>query len=320
MIHLSRGDLPEVSENILGLIRFGGPQSEDTPVPSMTIPMAQLGGQDVLEGWFGEGAVTSGEEAGICFSDDGRVLFGALFRPEENRRLDDVAYEAYSSFVGFSRSRGYPHLLRIWNHVFAINEEFEGLERYKRFSRGRHQALMELGYRFDDDLPAASAIGLATPGIWIYFVASRTPAIPIENPRQVSAFLYPEQYGPRSPSFSRGSVMEWPGSWQVFLSGTASIVGHETKHPGDVIAQLDETIANMAAVMKKAGTIHGHQTAGIEQLTSVKVYLRDRRDLDAVRARLEPQLSPGASVLWVEADICRRALLLEIEGIADIAK
>lgn len=320
MIHLPPGELSAPPGNMLAVIRFAERRAEDSAFPSVTIPLAQLDGQDFCECWFGEGPVTSGEEQGVRFSENGQVLFGALHRAEKGGSVDDAAYDAYTSFVRFSRERGYPHLLRIWNHVYAINDELDGLERYKRFSRGRHQALMELGYRFDDDLPAASAIGLTTPGIWIYFVASRTPAVPIENPRQVSAFLYPEQYGPRSPSFSRGAVMEWPGAWQVFLSGTASIVGHETRHRGDVIAQLDETIANMAAVMKKASTVHGQKTHGVEQLTSVKVYLRDRRDLDCVRERLEPQLSPTASILWVEADICRRDLLLEIEGIADIPK
>ena len=84
--------------------------------------------------------------------------------------------------------------------------------------------------------------------------------------------------------------------------------------------QLDETVVNMAAVMKKAATIHGNEPHGIEQLTSVKIYLRDRGDLDRVRERLDAHLAPGVSTLWVEADICRRDLLLEIEGIADIPK
>lgn len=319
MAHLSARELEELPVTPLGLVGFGHRPAR-RGVPSIAIPMDQLADDNFCEGWMAEGPLTAGEEDGLHYSEDGRVLFGALVCSGDRDRPDDQAYEAYRQIVRFSRRKGFPHFLRIWNHVFAINEEYEGLERYKRFSRGRYQALSELGYHFDGDLPAASATGLTSPGIWIYFVASRIPAISIENPRQVSAFHYPERYGPRSPSFARGSVVGWPDAWQVFLSGTASIVGHETRHPGDVLAQLDETVLNMAAVMKKAATIHGVQPQGIEQLTSVKIYLRDRRDLDRVRERLAPHLSPGASTIWVEADICRRDLLLEIEGIADIPK
>ena len=319
MVHLSPGEVGELPPHALGVVGFGRAPAR-VGIPSITIPMEQLAGEDFCEGWLAENPVSVGEEQGLHYADDGRVLFGALARPGGGENPDSEAYDAYRQIVRFGQQKGFPHFLRIWNHVFAINEEHDGLERYKRFSRGRYQALKELGYRFDGDLPAASATGLTTPGLWIYFIASKTPATPIENPRQVSAFHYPQKYGPRSPSFARGSVVDWPDSWQVFLSGTASIVGHETRHPGDVLGQLDETVVNMAAVMKKAATIHGNEPLGIEQLTSVKIYLRDSRDLDRVRERLEPHLAPGASTLWVEADICRRDLLLEIEGIADIPK
>jgi len=54
----------------------------------------------------------------------------------------------------------------------------------------------------------------------------------------------------------------------------------------------------------------------MSSIALVKVYIRNRADLELVRARLEPNLPPGAKCIYVEADICRPELMLEIEAIA----
>ena len=92
-------------------------------------------------------------------------------------------------------------------------------------------------------------------------------------------------------------------------SGTASIVGHESRHDGDVLAQLHESIANLRAILQHAGS-------RLVDLDFVKVYLRHPGDLPRVREHLLPHLRPDASVLWLQAEICRAELLLEIEGMA----
>jgi chorismate lyase/3-hydroxybenzoate synthase len=38
----------------------------------------------------------------------------------------------------------------------------------------------------------------------VYGLAARHPGTPVENPRQVSAWRYPRQYGPTAPTFARG--------------------------------------------------------------------------------------------------------------------
>ncbi len=99
-------------------------------------------------------------------------------------------------------------------------------------------------------MPAASALGFESGPLTICFFAARE-AMPlaIENPRQVSAYKYPEDYGPRSPTFSRASAIELHGQTVLFISGTASIVGHQTMHAGDVVAQTQETIVNIKATV-----------------------------------------------------------------------
>ena len=59
----------------------------------------------------------------------------------------------------------------------------------------------------------------------IGFLAGRAVPRHFENPRQVPAFEYPAQYGPRPPSFSRATAVKaGEGRW-IFISGTAAVVG-----------------------------------------------------------------------------------------------
>lgn len=95
----------------------------------------------------------------------------------------------------------------------------------------------------------------------------------------------------------------------VLVSGTASIVGHESRHRDDLLAQLDETFANLEAILEFAGR-------RVADLDFVKIYLRHPEDLPTVRERVAERLRPDAQLLWLQAEICRAELLLEIEGIA----
>ena len=62
----------------------------------------------------------------------------------------------------------------------------------------------------------------------------------------------PGDYGPRSPTFSRAALVYPAGQEILFISGTASIVGHQTVHPGDVVGQCRESMENIAAVLAEA--------------------------------------------------------------------
>ena len=173
-------------------------------------------------------------------------------RPERARRVafaanDDVARRraqcdsadahraaawVYDRLIGFARAEGYPHVLRVWNHVARHQRARDGRSAIAPSAPGGTKPSREHGYAM---LRAAicrrrARCGMRAGGVASYFIASRAPAESAENPRQVSAYDYPPRYGPRSPSFSRATR----GAGLVFVSGTASVVGHETKHAGDV--------------------------------------------------------------------------------------
>lgn len=275
--------LDEVSgDDALAVIAFGTP----APGALLTLPIPQLGERTMVEVWRGEPGAD--------------LTFGALSCNDADP--ERAASCVFDRLIERARGAGFPHLLRVWNHVRDINLVEGGLERYRSFCRGRHDAFVRHGYTMHGDLPAASAVGMATGGVTTYFAASRTPAVAIENPRQVPAYDYPPQYGPRSPSFSRATA----GAGLVFVSGTASVVGHETEHPGDIAAQLEETLVNLEAVLGAAGA---------RELAVAKVYVRRAEDYPLIARRLEEAM-PRTQKMFLRADLCREDLLVEIDGVA----
>jgi chorismate lyase/3-hydroxybenzoate synthase len=211
---------------------------------------------------------------------------------------------------------GYPHLLRIWNYFPGINSLVDGLERYQHFCVGRYQALAERFSSFPHALPAGTAIGTKEGPFQLYFLAAVQPGIPIENPRQISAYHYPPDYGPRSPSFARATVQRSEFDSQLFISGTASVVGHATQHAEHPAEQAAETIANLRALMDQVEIVCGRK---IEQrMGTYKLYVRHAQDVDRIRNTLRRELSAGTAQLWLQGNLCRRDLLLEIEAVVPL--
>lgn len=209
------------------------------------------------------------------------------------------------------------HLARVWNYVPAINAPgVGGLENYRAFCRGRSLAFeVELGATYKASLPAASAVGTSSNKLTVSFVASEWAPRHLENPLQVPAYEYPEVYGPRSPSFARASVVLVYGRPAVFISGTAAIRGHTTIAPADTLEQLTITIENLRAISVACGLDSSLGASRANGLRAFKVYLRHAEDQPAVAAALTTSLLiPTDKVSYLQADICREALMVEIEA------
>lgn len=297
------------SGGALAVIGFG-----DEPAGAcVTIAARQLGAVPLAEVWRTSLPIEKARIGDVSFAANGLVLVGTISAPAGE--TDVATARLYEQVVDAVRTAGYPNLLRVWNHVGLINEAEGDLERYKRFSKGRHEALTRRGYQ-RQQFPAASAVGMRQQGLAVYFIASRAAGLQVENPRQVAAYDYPPVHGPRSPSFARATVAQWNGSAMIFVSGTSSVVGHETRHHGNVEAQLDETLENMRVIVAEAAARVG-RNASLDDLAVAKIYLRRAADYDTIAPLLISQL-PSTQHLFVESDICRRDLLLEIEGVARV--
>lgn len=250
---------------------------------ALHVPIRQLGPEPLVE---------------ILASDE--LLFGAV-TAEETKPLEAISRETYARLIRQVRDAGFPYFVRMWNFVGSINESDER-ERYQLFCAGRHDAFVAAGYHHDVDLPSASAVGMRGRGLITYFLAARDAGVQVENPRQIAAYNYPPQYGPKSPSFSRATV--WRDT--VFVSGTSSVLGHATVHVGDVEAQIDETVRNIEAVLARTNRTLGNVIAA-------KTFVRNAADYSVIARRLAAVFPVN---VYLEADICRKDLLLEIECIA----
>ncbi|HKY91729.1 MAG TPA: hypothetical protein VJM11_11850 [Nevskiaceae bacterium] len=289
-----------------------GPGTRATDDPrDVRVPLDAIGAP-VAEVWRSRHPVEHGTCDGFGYAHDGQVLLGSLHVPAADlHEMERTTRRAYVRIEILLRKLGYPHWLRMWNYIEDIRLGAGDDERYRQFALGRFHALQHKP-GFEDDLPAATAIGSRDGGMLIFFLASRTPGRQIENRRQVSAFRYPRDYGPRAPSFSRALLKPWDDRFQLYVSGTASIVGHESRHPGDPVAQLEEVHRNIQALLEHASERAPGRRFRAE---AHKLYLQVPEAAEAVTARARALFGADAPMLVLEGQICRADLLLEVEGV-----
>lgn len=292
-------------------------------VPCIRVPMQRLdAGTTSCEIWRSSGQLTQGQRGAIQYRHDDEVLFGVIVMPEtifdagaENTPLQQATESAYRQVFSLLESLRFPYLIRFWNYIADINAHSFGLERYRQFNLGRRDAFLAHGRDVAGNVPAACALGLDKGPLTIAFLAGRVAPLSIENPRQTSAFHYPQDYGPRSPTFSRASLVRLGQNEVLFVSGTASIVGHATLHPADVVAQTRETMTNIRTVLAEANRLAdppGFELASLYY----RVYVRHPADLALIRAELIQCVGDKLNAVYLKADVCRQDLLLEIDATA----
>ena len=298
-------------------VRFGPSVSSGTEPHCIAVALHAIDGHERVESWSGTAAIARESIDGICAvtSTDHVVVHARV----PAGAADDIAAATealYGNLVGRARSLGYAQLLRTWNFVPDINHGDGDGETYVRFSRGRADAFGKLdvppaGY------PAATAVGGPPDSpLTVILLASRSEPLTIENPRQMSAYLYPRKYGPRSPAFARATLLRHSDGGTLFISGTASIVGHESRH-GEFGAQLEETLTNVEQLLAVA-----QQRAPDLAVTTQRcwrVYLRNAVDAELAESAIADRLGSRQQLLLLQADICRRELLVEIEGVCTLA-
>lgn len=270
-----------------------------------------------FEHWRGSAPVIRGREGiggegSIAWAEDGLLQFGALELDEGEHDIEATTETIYTRMLAFARLRGYPYLLRTWNYLDGITAGDGDAERYRRFCVGRARGIGDVDAA---TLPAATAIGRVDGArcLQVFWLAARAPGTPIENPRQLSAYRYPRQYGPQPPSFARAMLPANP-AMPLLLSGTAAVVGHESRHADCVAAQLDETLRNFDSLLDAAHLRRPGLPARFGPQTRLKVYVRDREDLSLVETLLHGKLDPSVPRLVLHAAVCRRELRIEIDG------
>jgi len=309
---------PLSGEQLRPLVTFEfGRQSSPFQSGVVRTGLEPLSPRKYSEIWHVNGPVRSWVESrlGISCSHDYMCVHTSCSE-SDNDSLAPRAAAIYGDMLAALSKHGYTQLIRAWNFIPDINRGTGDKERYRQFCLGRASGFGEHDVHVGA-LPAASAVGVPGPGqLTVVMMACRSEARHIENPRQVEAYRYPRRYGPRSPSFARASLLTNRHNESILLtSGTASIRGHESIHSFDLLPQIDETLENLDAVKQQAQSVHDYRLKASSESALVRVYLRNKQDLERARERLKGRVGRPDQVVYLHADICRRELEIEIETV-----
>lgn len=236
---------------------------------------------------------------------------------------------------------GLDQVCRTWFYVPGILVQQGDVQRYQQLNDARaaffdrprpHHLLARLlppgwaspggagGY------PASTGIGVSAGPLVVELEALDAPpgaalAFPIENPQQRPAFDYPRDVlvgagELATPRFSRGLVEVAGGLARVRVSGTASIHGSRTLHPGDAASQTATTLELIELLVSQENLARYGLGRGLAlaELAQLRVYVKQPEDLPRVRRICEKRCGDALPVLYVQADVCRADLLVEIEA------
>lgn len=302
------------SLGLVGGFQFGERLGETSfPLVCLDMPVLESSGPCGEEAWYSSRPISYGQKGNIRFCQAEHFMFGVISLEQiDPQALEKLTAEGYSELLEFLMVSGFHEIWRLWNYFSDINSDSSGLERYRQFNIGRQVAFDRAAGLMKGRMPAASTVGVRTGPLTIAFLAGKSPPIYIENPSQVSAYEYPEMYGPQSPSFSRGAIVNLGAFDLVLVSGTASIKGHETVNIGDPYEQTLTALHNIRIVIeaaKKQCGIH----ADVSRMY-YRAYVRNAEDLLEVQRAVNHCLGHQVQLHYVQADICRRDLLVEIEA------
>jgi enamine deaminase RidA (YjgF/YER057c/UK114 family) len=225
----------------------------------------------------------------------------------------------------------FENVVRTWFYLGGITEPGVETQRYKELNRARTEFYEPIYFGGEAHAappvsrvyPASTGIGMAGAGLTATCMALQTdrPDVllrPLENPRQIPAYEYSRHYSHQSPKFSRAMTLVLGRNVTTWISGTASIVNSESQHPGDIVAQTEQTIDNIASLISPANfAAHAIPGAGCEltDLAKIRVYLKRPEDYLRCREVCERRFA-GVPAIYAVADVCRPELLVEIEGMA----
>lgn len=288
-----------------------------------------------VDAWVGPGRHASLREDALAVETwigNGFARISVSF--DDVQRMDMLTFQqavadAYRVvFEHLDAERLYP--LRLWAFIPWIHADYAGLDRYRVFNAGRFAAYSaRLGGRsaFSRSVPTASAVGSREGSLHVHCLGAYRPGTPVENPRQVPAYRYSRRFGPLPPCFARATLVprESGQTERLLVGGTASIVGEESMHEGDLALQTDETFRNLAAVVSSAclgasSALTSARSEGewLAAYRELRVYYREAAAFEPLLARVRESF-PGVGRLETrQAELCRPELLVEIEGVADL--
>lgn len=213
----------------------------------------------------------------------------------------------YNEMLNANNETMADNVVRTWFYIRGIDTNYKGMAAARREFFARHGLTPQTHFIASTGIEGAPSNPKALVACDAYSIGG------VES-RQIEYINAPDNLCPThiyGVTFERASSVAWRDRKHVLLSGTASIDNQGTiLHSGDVAAQMDRTIENLAALLKQAG-------AGFEDAGVLLVYLRDPADHALVWRKMRERFA-NIPFEILTAPVCRPGWLIEIEGIASV--
>ena len=244
----------------------------------------------------------------------GRFLFAGAFHGLFTDSMEKQSVDVFLQIEKVLQKEKFPvnSIIRQWNYIEQITD-FDGEnQHYQSFNNSRADFYGKTDW--PKGYPAATGIGTNLGGILIDFdavvLASEKALItPINNCLQVAAHAYSERVlenafsQKKTPKFERAKSLTIDKRRSIYISGTAAIRGEESLKGVGLGEQLRITMENIK------------ELTGEAKLLLLRVYLKNENDYKEARNLLHAA-HPDIPISYMQADVCRDELLIEIEGIA----
>jgi enamine deaminase RidA (YjgF/YER057c/UK114 family) len=246
--------------------------------------------------------------------------------PNNTRKAACAAFDQMRAILE-TEEMSFDHIVRQWNFIGNILEVTNGIQNYQTFNEVRSENYHK--YRNIHSYPAATGVGMKYSGVKLDFCAvkarSNLKIIAIDNPDQIRPYDYSQQVlkgkpadGKKinqPPQFERAVFLDDRYNSTLFVSGTASIIGQDTIGVDDVERQTIVTLENINRLTdaSRIGHLTGNTNANAGNPILLRVYVKNQEDFARVEAICNERFK-GIPAIYIEADICRDNLLVEIEA------
>ncbi|TAL68770.1 MAG: hypothetical protein EPN82_08840 [Bacteroidetes bacterium] len=239
-------------------------------------------------------------------------------------KMNAILKNQILNFGNIVRQWGY--IGKITNYELRICDEGKiETENYQMFNVARSEFYNIVNWKHG--YPSATGIGMSVVGCSMEFIATNDSPdkiiIPLQNPKQSNAHEYTgkqfinnsiNNIQPNTPKFERGKIVISGNSLDLFVSGTAAIIG-EDSIPGNIDKQTQTTIENIIELCTKENI--DKQGIFIENdlppFSGVRAYIKEQKDAEIVE-KICRKAFGNIPILCVIADVCREELLVEIEA------
>lgn len=275
--------------------------------------------------------VNQGGVVDYCYIDDkyySLLLFEGIPSSDFSENISMQSEEVFRIIGNIlsSYNMDVDDIVRQWNYIGKITEIINGRQNYQVFNDVR-SAFYEVG-KWHNGYPAATGIGAGFNGLLISGIAmkckdaDRTGIFTIDNPFQVPAHQYSSKVlidnridaMLSTPKFERAKVIVLDNSIYCFVSGTAAICGEKSIEGMSVEEQTLRAIDNINALVTPDNMMKWIGKPYDMEFCNLRVYIKDASYYESVKLIIE-SCYPKVPVVYLCADVCRKELLVEIEGI-----